>query len=493
MTTTVARRKPLAANVGIFGVGLDVYWGQFPGLEEALMSYLDAFEQQVQAQGVTTINFGMIDNAHAAYAALPKLKAANLDLVFVDMLTYATSATFGILIRDLPVPVVLVALQPLSRLDYAHATIEMQLKNDNVCSLPEFAGVAVRMGKPVPPMIIGTLEEDARAEAEVAEWCRIARVLHDLKGARIGHFGHPIEAMLDMHTDQTALTAAFGLHVVQTELDDLVRLAREVTGKQIAAKSAQILAVFDTPDPQSDPLTLTLTEEDLGSAARMTVALDAFVETYDLDGLAYYYRGEPGTEREHAAANLIVGNSLLCAAGFPMCGESDLKTCIAMLIMDRLEIGGSFAEFHPVDFEEDFVLVGHDGPHHLAIAEGKPVLRSLTKYHGKPGAGASVEFKLKEGPITMFGITSTYDGRFKFVIAEGASVAGLIPATGNTNTRGVFKPDVVTFLKRWLAEGPTHHFALGIGHHAQTIKKIGEVLGIESVVVTGDGEKASKR
>jgi L-arabinose isomerase len=488
MTTTIARRKPLTATVGILGVGLDIYWGQFPGLEAALLDYLHSFERQVEAQGVTTVAFGMVDSAHAAYAVLPKLKAADLDLLFVDMLTYATSSTFGILIRELDIPVVLVALQPLSRLDYAHATIEMQLKNDNICSLPEFAGVAVRMGKRVPPMIIGTLEGDARAGAELARWCRIARVLHDLKRARIGHFGHPIEAMLDMHTDQTALTAAFGLHVVQTEIDDLVRLAREVTEAQVAAKATEILAMFDTPDPQSDPLTRRLTDEDLRSAARMAVALDAFVDAYDLDGLAYYYKGEPGTERERVAASLIVGNSLLCAAGFPMCGESDLKTCIAMLIMDRLEIGGSFAEFHPVDFEEDFVLVGHDGPHHIAIAEGKPVLRSLTAYHGKPGAGASVEFKLKEGPITMLGITSTTNGAFKFVIAEGESAAGPIPATGNTNTRGVFRPDVVTFLHRWLAEGPTHHFALGIGHHATEIRAIGEALGIESVVVTGGRE-----
>lgn len=480
----IARRRPLTARVGILGVGLDVYWGQFPGLRNTLMGYLATFEQQVRAQGVTTVSFGMVDNAETAYGVLPRLKAAQLDLVFVDMLTYATSSTFGILIRELDVPVVLVALQPLRRLDYAHATIEMQLENDNICSLPEFAGVAVRMGKPVPPMIIGALEGDSRAAAKVARWCAIARVLHDLKGARIGHFGHPIEAMLDMHTDQTALTAAFGLHVVQTELDDLVRLSREVTEDQIAAKSAEILAIFDTPDPVSDPLTRRLTDADLRTAARMAVALDSFVEAYDLDGLAYYYKGEPGSERETVAANLIVGNSLLSAAGFPMCGESDLKTCVAMLIMDRLEIGGSFAEFHPVDFEEDFVLVGHDGPHHLAIADGRPVLRSLTTYHGKPGAGASVEFKLKEGPITMLGITSTYEGAFKFVIAEGQSAPGPIPATGNTNTRGVFEPDVVTFLHRWLAEGPTHHFALGVGHHARTLLEIGQALGVESVVVT---------
>jgi len=425
-----------------------------------------------------------VDNAHAAYALLPRLKAADLDLVLVDMLTYATSATFGVLIRELDVPVVLVALQPLAAMDYAHATIEMQLKNDNICSLPEFAGVAVRMGKRVPPMVIGKLHDDPRAAAEIARWCRIARVLHDLKRARIGHFGHPIEAMLDMHTDPTALTAAFGLHVVQTELDDLVRFAREVGFEELAAKEAEILAMFDTPDPGADPLTRKLTPEDLSNAARMAVALDKFVAFYDLDGLAYYYKGEPGSERERVAANLIVGNSLLCAAGFPMCGESDLKTAVAMLIMDRLEMGGSFAEFHPVDFDEGFVLVGHDGPHHIAIADGRPVLRSLTAYHGKPGSGASVEFKIREGPITMLGITSTAAGRFKAVIAEGQSVAGPIPATGNTNTRGFFAPDVLTFLQRWLAEGPTHHFALGVGHEAETLRAIADSLDIESVIVT---------
>jgi L-arabinose isomerase len=309
-------------------------------------------------------------------------------------------------------------------------------------------------------------------------------VLHDLKRARIGHFGHPIEHMLDMQTDQTALTAAFGCHVVQTEADDLLRLERTVTDDAIEAKKAQVLDLFDTPDPVSDPLTTKLTDEDLHVAARVAVALDKFVDENNLDGLAYYYAGQEGSPTRQLVTNLIVGNSLLTAAGFPMCGESDLKTCIAMLIMDRLDIGGSFAEFHPIDFNEGFVLVGHDGPHHINIAEGKPVLRSLLKYHGKPGSGASVEFKIREGPITMLSIGVTYEGKFKFVIAEGQSVHGPIPPTGNTNTRGFFQPDVRTFLKLWVAEGPTHHFALGVGHHAATIAKIAEHLGIEHAVTT---------
>lgn len=479
----IARRKPRTARVGLFGVGHYTYWDQFPGLKDEMYAKMDTLVGKVKATGVAVTNFGLIDQAKAAYELLPKLKAADLDLVFCDMVTYATSATFGVIIRSLDVPIVLVALQPLAALDYARATTHMQLANDDFCSVPEFTGVAIRMGKRPPEVILGTLEGDAAAEAEIVEWCEIAMALHDVKRARIGHFGHPIEHMLDMQTDQTALTAAFGCHVVQTEADDLLRCERDVTPDEIQRKSAEILALFDTPDPKADPLTRKLTDEDLTTAARVAVALDKFIAHHQIDGLAYYYEGEPGSPLRTLVTNLIVGNSLLTAAGFPMCGESDLKTCLAMLIMDRLGIGGSFAEFHPIDFKEGFVLVGHDGPHHINIAAGKPVLRSLTKYHGKPGRGASVEFKIKEGPITMLSVGVTAQGKFKFIIAEGESVHGPIPATGNTNTRGFFRPDVRTFLKRWVAEGPTHHFALGIGHRAQALRRVGEALGIETVII----------
>jgi len=359
----------------------------------------------------------------------------------------------------------------------------MQLYNDDICSLPEFAGVAVRMGKAVPEMIIGSLHEDPAVYDKVREFIRIAAVLHDLKKARIGHIGHPIEAMLDMHTDSTMLTAHFGIHIVQCEENEIVSQYQKVSEIEMKEEEKRILHFFDTPDPVSDPISEKLRDEDLRVAARVSVALQKFKTDRELDGLAYYYEGAKNSQTQLVMSNLIVGNSLLTASGFPMCGESDLKTCVAMMIMDRLGIGGSFAEFHPVDFLEGFVLVGHDGPHNIEIAEGRPILRSLKKYHGKPGFGAGVEFKIKEGPITMLSIGSTYDGRFKFVIAEGESVAGPIPATGNTNTRGFFKPDIRTFLYRWIKEGPTHHFALGTGHYASTIQKIGQFLNIESVII----------
>ena len=480
----IQRRKPLTARVGLVAVGHHVYWDQFEGLLDELMGKVAILKHKLEANAVDVFEFGMLDNAETAYAALSKIKAADLDVLFVDMVTYATSSTFGVLARELDIPTVLVALQPLAAMDYARASTYMQLCNDDFCSVPEFTGVAIRMGKPAPSVILGMLEGDPEADAELARWCSIAHVLHDLRRARIGHMGHVLEAMLDMHTDPTAVTAAFGCHVVQCEPDEILRQYRSADQAAIDEKADQIRSFFDAPDPVSDPLTSRLKEEDLLMAARVAVALDRFVADRNLDGLAYYYEAEPDSGMRQVVSNLIVGNSLLCAAGFPMCGEFDLKTCIAMLIMDRLEIGGSFAEFHPVDFRRDTVLVGHDGPHHINIAGGKPVLRSLEKYHGKPGSGAGVEFQIRRGPITMLSIGARADGSFKFVIAEGESVDGPIPPTGNTNTHGRFQPDVRTFLKRWVAEGPTHHFALGIGHHAESIVRIAEALGIEHAVVT---------
>jgi len=480
----IKRREETLPRIGVFGVGYFKYWAQFEGLLDALLEKQKILIEKLGKNKVETVDFGLIDDAESAYALVPQLKAANLDLIFCDMLTYATSSTFGVIIKNIEVPIVLVALQPEKAMDYSKASTYMQLYNDDICSLPEFAGVAVRMGKKIPEVIIGTLYEDPESDEQIHEYCQIAKVLHGLKTARIGHIGHPIEAMLDMHTDSTMLTAHFGIHVVQCEAHEIVtQYQKGVSEEEINREEARILGFFDTPDPVSDPISEKLKDADLQVAAQVSVALEKFVAEKNLDGLAYYYDGEDYSDTRLVMSNLIVGNSLLTSAGFPMCGESDLKCCIAMFIMDRLGIGGSFAEFHPVDFKENFVLVGHDGPHNISIAQGKPVLRSLKKYHGKPGFGAGVEFKIKEGPITMLSISSTYEGKFKFVIAEGESVEGPIPPTGNTNTRGFFGPDVRTFLTRWIKEGPTHHFALGIGHHAHSIKKVANYLNIEAVVV----------
>lgn len=470
-------------RIGVIGVGHHTYWAQFPGLLEDMYKKQDIFIQKIP-EFVDVVDFGLVDNAEKAYQAAKSLNASNLDLLFCDMVTYATSGTFGVIMKTLNIPIVLVALQPLESLDYAKATTYMQLSNDDICSLPEFTGVAARMGVRIPDTIIGTLHNDPEVDKQIDEYCRIAKVLHGLKNAHFGHIGHSLNAMLDMNFDPTMFTTFFGCHIKSCEANELVSSYELVTDSEIEEAKTKILSFFDTPEPVSDPISMKLQDADLEVAAKVFVALDNFVTKSKLSGLAYYYDGVCESLERKVLTNLAVGNSLLTAKNIPMCGESDVKTLIALYIMDRMGIGGSFAELHPVDFGGDFVLVGHDGPHNISIAEGKPVLRSLKKFHGKPGSGAGVEFKIKNGPITILSINSTFDGKFKFVIAEGESVPGPIPATGNTNTRGKFMPDVRTFLSKWVKEGPTHHFSLGVGHHAATIVKIANYLGLESVIVT---------
>lgn len=470
-------------NIGVFGIGYDVYWQQFDGLRDDIDKKFLAFKKLIPGF-VNILDFGIVDNPVKTFEAVKSMQKANLDFLFCDMLTYGTSGTFGTIVRNMQVPIVLAALQPMSAMDYNNASTYMQLINDDICALPEFAGVARRFGRRVPEVIIGTLDNDPQAREEIEEYCRMAVVLHDLKYAKLGHIGHPLNSMLDMNTDPTMISACFGCHTMEYEPEELVECYKNVEEDDIRRRSDEILHFFDTPDPVSDPIALKLRDNDLFLASKVSLALDDFVKKNRLDGLSYYYEGEPGTEVYDVMSSLIVGNSLLSSRHIPMCGESDQKTLISLMIMDRLGIGGSFAEFHPIDFNEGFVFVGHDGPHNISIAEGKPVLRSLKKYHGKPGCGAGVEFKIKEGPITILSINSTPGGSFKFIIAEGESIHGQIPPTGNTNTRGFFGSDIKKFLKSWVREGPTHHFALGIGHKAKEISKIADFLGLESVIVT---------
>ena len=307
----IARRKPLAADIGIFGVGHKTYWSQYPGLLDTLKGYLEVFEAKIRRRRCTTSNFGIADEAESAYRIMKQIKAADPDLIFCDMLTYATSATWGIMARELDAPIVLVALQPDQAMDYENATTFMQLVNDPICALPEFVGVSVRMGKAAPPCVIGTLEDDDATEEELDRWCRIANVLHDLRGARIGHMGHSLESMLDMNFDPTSFTAQFGLHVVHTEPDDVMKHYRQVSDEEVARGAAEILSFFDTPDPGSEPDTMKLTDADLAVAAKTHTALDRFAREKNLDGLAYYYEGEEGSEIRTLVTNFIVGSSLL--------------------------------------------------------------------------------------------------------------------------------------------------------------------------------------
>jgi L-arabinose isomerase len=475
-------REGAPPRVGIFGIGLAAYWPQFEGLRERLEGYQHGIEARLEAMGAEVVSGGLVDTAQAARQAGATLAAARVDLVMLYTATYATSSQVLPVVQAVDAPVVILNLQPTRTLDYEAMTTGEWLANCSACCVPEIAGAFTR-ARIAYRTVTGTLLDGDPAWDVLREWLDATHAVHSLRTARLGFLGHTYPGMLDLYTDFTQVHAQTGAHVEVLEIDDLVERVESADAATIERKGEEIRQTFDLADAGRDPIAGEITPEIFEWSARVAVGLDRLVEDFELDGLTYYYRGAGGNIAERVAAGLIVGNSLLTARGVPASGEGDLKTNIGMLLFDRLGCGGSYTEFYALDFDDEFILMGHDGPGHLAIAEGRPVARALKVFHGKAGAGLSIEMKVRLGPVTILGVTQTADGRLKLIAAEGESIAGPTFKIGNTNSRIRFASGPTAFFDAWCAQGPTHHVALGVGHQLSRVRKIADLLGLELAVV----------
>lgn len=468
--------------IAIVPLGHYIYFRQFEGLYEELQKKAAQFAAYFDTTSKIIIT-DYVDDVDKAFDVVRALKREDVDGVFLLLTTYLPSSLCAPFANYLDVPQILVGFQPLDHLDYGRCTTYMQLVNDDICAMPEIAGVYGRLGKKIPPCLVAAASQSDYIREEVLSWQRAIEARAAFKYAIFGYLGHTYEGMYDMHTDPTAFSAAFKSHVKMLEMCELKKWADQADDAVIARKMLEIRETFDIQTPSVDPLTDYVTDDDLRLSACMACALDKMVEENGLSALAYFYKGENGNEYERMAAALIVGNTLLTSSGVPLAGEADLKTAAAMLIMNRLGGGGSFAELHPFDIAGNCVLIGHDGPHNIAISEGQPRLRKLKKYHGKSGSGIGVEFSLKAGAVTLLSINYQANGRFKLVAAAGTSVKGEIPQTGNTNTRVTFGMPVTRFISRWCEAAPTHHLALGIGNHLEEIRRFARIMDLDLEII----------
>lgn len=468
-------------KVGLFGIGLDAYWPQFDGLEDRLKSYVGIVEAKLKRDDLEVVNLGLVDTPEKAVAAGHAFRAADVDVIFLYVTTYALSSTVLPVVRRAGVPVVILNLQPVAAIDYAgfnklgnraRMTGEW-LAHCAACPVPEIANVFTRAGIRFH-QITGVLEGDAHVDREIADWIEAARVGHVMAHTKLGVMGRYYNGMLDIYSDMTAQAAAFGTVIEIVEIDELALIRSELEDAAVQAALARIEDEFDI-QPDCPP-------EELHRAARTAAALFKLVERHGLGALAYYYESTPGTAHEDVITSVILGCSMLTGSGVPVAGEYEVKNAQAMKIMDSFGAGGSFTEYYAMDYADDVVVMGHDGPGHTRIAEGKTKVRPLEVYHGKVGAGLSVEMSVKHGPVTLLSVLEVA-GQVKLLVAEGESVPGPILEIGNTNSRYRFPMPAREFVENWNAAAPAHHCAVGIGHIAGRITKLGNLLDLEVIQV----------
>ena len=468
--------------MGYFSSGLAAYWPQFPTLCAGIDKTMKRHIAKLEAMGCTVISGGLVDTAEKGVALGDTFSHEKLDLIIGEVMTYTASHMLVPIAQRNQAPYLTLALQMVPTVPYETIDTEELSLFGSVMTSTEVSNAFKRCGLPFNCVIGGDFQD--KVWAEIEEWIEAATTKRALLQSRLGVLGHYYPGMLDMYTDYTLHKGKLGAHIEIMEMCDLEARVSAVAESAIDEKVADAKAMFHMPRPGEDRITEEVSPEALRWAAQVACALDQLVVDFDLDGLAYYYRGLNDNRYERIAAAMVMGNSMLTARGIPCSGELDMKTCVAMFILENFNSGGSFCELYLIDFEGGFVVVGHDGPGHLSIGNQKPILRGMKLFHGKSGQGVSVEFNVKNGPVTMLGLTQTHEGRFKFVAAEGESIPGPILQIGNTNTRvrfGDMAPE--DFVKAWAESGNSHHFALGVGHQLGKIEKLAKLLDIDLEIV----------
>ena len=465
-------------KVGLFGIGLDTYWPQFEGLLERLEGYQQQIATKMESFGAEVVNVGLIDSPVVAREKAEVLKKEDVDILFLYISTYALSSTVLPVVQKVKCPVVILNIQPVAAIDYERFNAlgdrgkmtEEWLAHCQACSVPELKNVFNRAGIEYE-FVTGYLGEQMVWD-EIQDWIDATKVAAIMQNNRLGVLGHYYAGMLDVYSDLTKQSSTFGTHIEIVEMCEVKKYRDAVTQAEVDDKLKEFQTIFEVID--------ACEEEELVRAAKTSIALDKLVENHDLGSLAYYYEGENANEYENIVTSVIAGNTLLTGKNVPVAGEYEVKNAQAMKIMDAFGVGGSFSEFYAMDFNDDIVMLGHDGPAHFAIAEGNVQLVPLPVYHGKPGKGLSIQMTVNHGPVTLLSVVEGKDDVF-LLVAEGESVEGPILQIGNTNSRYRFSIGARAFINEWSKQGPSHHCAIGVGHIANKIDKLGNILNLRVV------------
>ena len=202
---------------------------------------------------------GIVTTKELSMKAGHRFRAADVDLVILQLLTYATSYNMLPAIRDLNVPVVLVNVQKLKAPDYANTDAPKWLGELYACgAVGEMVADLERAGKR-HAVITGVVEGgDDYVAAEIAQWCKAAQVRRRFRYTNIAQIGRPYPGMMDLYIDETNLYNRMGLYTKQFDWEKMWAIADHITDENaIRAKAEDILATFDIA-PDKDGKTATV-------------------------------------------------------------------------------------------------------------------------------------------------------------------------------------------------------------------------------------------
>ncbi len=466
------------ARIGVFSIALGAYLPQFPTLVPEFEAQYEAFKKTLP-DTVEIVDGGLVTTKEQSMKAGDKFRAADVDLVFLQMLTYATSYNVLPAIRDLDVPVIIVNVQKLKAPDYANTDIPTWLGELYACgAVGEAVADLERAGKR-HAVITGVVEGgDPYVAAEIEDWCRAAQVRRRFRDTNIAQIGRPYPGMMDLYIDETNLYNRMFLYTKQFDWEKMWAIADSITDEAaIREKAEDILATFDIEGGA--------TVETVWEMAKYVVAFEQWVKDEQLAFVASHYDGYATGKAGVLDSMLIPAFSMLIKQGTACAVEGDMKVAMAMSILKTISGTGQLSEMYSIDFNEDICIIGHSGSGDADISTAKkPTMKIVPVFHGKTGGGYLTQFYPPVGEITYLAITQDKDGNFKFVVAEGVNEEGPIFTFGDTNMRTRFACGAREFCNRWSEAGPTHHMAAAIGRHADTILKVAKIFNVPCEIVT---------
>ncbi len=465
------------ARIGVFAIAHGPYLPQFPQLVAEYAGQYEAFKKTLP-DTIEIIDGGLVTNKELAMAAGDKFRAADVDLVFLQMLTYATSYNVLPAIRDLDVPVVVINVQKLKAPDYANTDVPTWLGELYACgAVGEAVADLERAGKR-HAVITGVVEGgDPYVAAEIEDWCRAAQVRRRFRDTNIAQIGRPYPGMMDLYIDETNLYNRMFLYTKQFDWEKMWAIADDITDDAaIRAKAEDIINTFDIEGGA--------TVETVWEMAKYVVAFEQWVKDEQLGFVASHYDGFAQGKAGVLDSMLIPAFSMLIKQGTACAVEGDMKVAMAMSILKTISGTGQLSEMYSIDFNEDICIIGHSGSGDADISvDKKPTMKIVPVFHGKVGGGYLTQFYPPVGEITYLGITQDKDGNFKFVVAEGVNEEGPIFTFGDTNMRTRFTIGAREFCNRWSEAGPTHHMAAAIGRHIDTILKVAKIFNIPCEII----------